>query len=54
MDVTTTEFLIVYITAILIMDIVTWRLGISLIWRIVCAFTVTVVFLFLKQGLGIQ
>jgi hypothetical protein len=54
MDVTTAEFLVVYIVAIIIMDIVTWRLGIPLIWRIVCAFIVTVVFLFLKQVLDIQ
>jgi hypothetical protein len=54
MDVTTAEFLVVYITVIIIMDVVTWRLRIPLIWRIVCAFIVTIVFLFLKQVLGIQ
>ena len=54
MDVTTAEFLAIYIAAIIIMNIVTWRLGIPLIWRIVCAFTVTLIFIILKFALGIK
>jgi hypothetical protein len=54
MDVTTAKFLIVYIAAIIITDVVTWRLGIPLIWRIVCAFIVAAVLIVLRQVLGIK
>jgi len=54
MDAVTAKFVLIYVTAIVIMDIVTFRIGIPLIWRIVCAFTVTLRFIILKFALGIK
>jgi hypothetical protein len=54
MDAITAEFLIIYLIAIIIVDIVTWKTKIPLKFRIVYALIVTVVFLFLKQVLGVQ
>ena len=54
MDVAKAEFILIYMMAIIIMDMVTFRIGIPLIWRIVCAFTVTLIFIILKFALGIK
>jgi hypothetical protein len=54
MDVAKVEFIIIYVIAVIIMDIITWRIGIPLIWRIACAFSVTLIFIILKLFLGIQ
>jgi hypothetical protein len=54
MDAATTKFVLIYVIAVIIMDIVTLRLGIPIIWRIVCAFIVTLAFIILKVALGIK
>ena len=54
MDVAKAEFIIIYVIAIIIVDIVTMKLGIPLIWRIVYAFIVTFIFIILKLALGIK
>jgi hypothetical protein len=54
MDVTTAEFIIIYVVAIVIVDIVTWKAKVSLKWRIVYAFIVTLIFIILKVALGIK
>jgi hypothetical protein len=54
MDVAKAEFILIYIISIIIMDMVTFRIGIPLIWRIVCAFTVTLIFIILKFALGLK
>jgi len=54
MDLVTAEFIIIYVIAIIIVDILTWKAKIPLKFRIVCALIVTLVFIFLKLVLGIQ
>jgi hypothetical protein len=54
MDVAKAEFILIYVVAIVIVDSVTWKIGIPLKWRVVCAFTVTLIFLILKFALGIK
>lgn len=54
MDAVTSEFIIIYVIAIIIVDIVTWKAKIPLKFRIVYALIVTLIFLFLKVVLSIQ
>jgi hypothetical protein len=54
MDVAKAEFIILYVIAIIMVDILTWKAEIPLKFRIVCAFTVTILFIILKVALGIH
>lgn len=54
MDIVTGEFVVIYVIAIIIVDIITWKAKIPLKFRIVYAFIVTIIFLILKLVLGIQ
>jgi hypothetical protein len=54
MDVAKAEFILIYVVAIVIVDSVTWKIGIPLKWRVVYAFTVTIIFIIIKLFLGIQ
>jgi hypothetical protein len=53
MDVATAEFIIIYVIAIVIVDIVTWKKGIALKFRIIYALIIALIFIILKLALGI-
>lgn len=52
MNITTAELIIIYVIAVVIIDIVTWKAGISLKMRIVYAFIPAIILLFFKLILG--
>jgi type IV secretory pathway VirB2 component (pilin) len=54
MDVVTGEFVAIYVIAIIIVDIITWKAKIQLKYRIVYAFAVTIIFLIFKYVLNIR
>ena len=54
MDVAKAELIIIYLIAIIIVDIITWKANMPLKFRIVCALIVTLIFIILKLVLGIQ